>query len=60
MERLGKRAEFAHSAAGRNGSRMNDSKAESSSGTYPASALVRRLLVDEALTHWPRYAVASC
>ena len=58
METLGKRAEFAHSAAGRNGSRMNVSKAEPSSGTYPASVLVRRLVVDEALAHWPSYAIA--
>ena len=29
-----------------------------SSDTYSTFALVRRLLVSEALTHWPRYAVA--
>ena len=29
-----------------------------SSDIYSTFALVRRLLVDEALTHWPRYAVA--
>jgi ATP-binding cassette, subfamily B, bacterial MsbA len=29
-----------------------------SSNAYPAFALVRRLLVDEALVRWPRYAVA--
>ncbi|MDE2372823.1 MAG: ABC transporter ATP-binding protein, partial [Hyphomicrobiales bacterium] len=37
---------------------MNVSKAELSSGTYPAAVLIRRLLIDEALAHWPRYAVA--
>ena len=58
METLGKRAEFVNSAAGRNGSRMNVSKAEPSSGSYPASVLIRRLVVDEALAHWPSYAIA--
>ena len=29
-----------------------------SSDSYSTFALVRRLLVSEALTHWPRYAVA--
>jgi ATP-binding cassette, subfamily B, bacterial MsbA len=37
---------------------MNLLKAASSSDKYSAYALLRRLLVDEALTHWPRYAVA--
>jgi len=37
---------------------MNASTA-GSSNAYPTFALVRRLLVDEALGHWPRYAVAS-
>jgi subfamily B ATP-binding cassette protein MsbA len=36
---------------------MNDSTA-GSSDAYSTSALVRRLLVDEAWAHWPRYAVA--
>jgi ATP-binding cassette, subfamily B, bacterial MsbA len=30
-----------------------------SSNAYPTFALLRRLLVDEALAHWPRYALAS-
>jgi subfamily B ATP-binding cassette protein MsbA len=30
-----------------------------SSNAYPTFALLRRLLVDEALGHWPRYALAS-
>ena len=30
-----------------------------SSDAYPTFALLRRLLVDEALAHWPRYALAS-
>jgi ATP-binding cassette subfamily B protein len=30
-----------------------------SSNAYPTFALLRRLLVDEALTHWPRYALAA-
>ena len=38
---------------------MNLSKAASStSDQYSTYALLRRLLVDEALGHWPRYAVA--
>ena len=37
---------------------MKNSKAESSAGAYPASVLIRRLVVDEALAHWPRYAIA--
>jgi subfamily B ATP-binding cassette protein MsbA len=36
---------------------MRDSTAETSDD-YSTSALVRRLLLDEALTYWPRYAVA--
>src|SRR5208282_1499619 len=36
---------------------MRDSTAETSDN-YSTSALVRRLLLDEALTFWPRYAVA--
>ena len=36
---------------------MRDSTAETSDN-YSTNALVRRLLVDEALTFWPRYAVA--
>ncbi len=36
---------------------MKDSTAESSDD-YSTYALVRRLLVDEAWAHWPRYAVA--
>ena len=36
---------------------MRDSTAETSDN-YSTSALVRRLLLDEALTYWPRYAVA--
>jgi ATP-binding cassette, subfamily B, bacterial MsbA len=40
-----------------NGSRMKASPA-ASSDAYPAFALVRRLLVDEALAHWPRYVIA--
>ncbi len=30
-----------------------------SSNAYPTFALLRRLLVDEALAHWPRYALAT-
>ena len=30
-----------------------------SSNAYPTFALMRRLLVDEAFAHWPRYALAS-
>ncbi len=30
-----------------------------SSNDYPTFALLRRLLVDEALAHWPRYALAT-
>ena len=37
---------------------MKDSTA-GSSDAYPTFALLRRLLVDEALVHWPRYALAS-
>ena len=37
---------------------MKDSTA-GSSDAYPTFALLRRLLVDEALAHWPRYALAS-
>jgi ATP-binding cassette, subfamily B, bacterial MsbA len=44
---------------GRTGLRMNLSKAASSeTDKYSARVLLRRLLVDEALGHWPRYAVA--
>jgi subfamily B ATP-binding cassette protein MsbA len=43
----------------RTGLRMNLSKAASSeTDKYSARILLRRLLVDEALGHWPRYAVA--
>jgi ATP-binding cassette, subfamily B, bacterial MsbA len=46
-------------ARGRTGLRMNLSKAASSeTDKYSARILLRRLLVDEALGHWPRYAVA--
>ena len=37
---------------------MKKSKAGSSAGAYPAFTLIRRLVVDEALAHWPRYAIA--
>ena len=37
---------------------MKAARAESFSGAYPARVLIRRLLVDEALAHWPRYAIA--
>src|SRR5579872_7502230 len=38
--------------------RMTVSVAESSN-PYPTFALLRRLLVDEALTHWRRYVIAA-
>ena len=44
-------------ASGANGSRMRSFPAESSD-KYPTYPLLRRLLVDEALGHWPRYAGA--
>ncbi len=37
---------------------MNASTAVSADNKYSTYVLVRRLLVDEALGHWPRYAVA--
>lgn len=40
--------------SGANGSRMRSFPAESSD-KYPTYPLLRRLLVDEALGHWPRY-----
>jgi len=55
MERAGSAARnFARHA---NGSRMKAAKA-GASDAYPALALVRRLLVDEALAYWRRYAIA--
>ena len=44
-------------AAGRDGLRMEFRLAESTDN-YSTLALVRRLLVDEALAHWPFYALA--
>jgi ATP-binding cassette subfamily B protein len=58
MERTGARASRMPAAAGRNGSRMKDSTA-GSPDQYSTLVLVRRLLVDEALVHWRRYAIAS-
>jgi ATP-binding cassette, subfamily B, bacterial MsbA len=40
------------------GQRMTVSTAESPNA-YPTFALLRRLLLNEALGHWPRYAIAS-
>jgi len=59
MERskVRKLAQFGRSGTQRNGSRMKAATA-ASPDAYPTFALVRRLLVSEAWTHWPRYLIA--
>jgi ATP-binding cassette, subfamily B, bacterial MsbA len=47
----------AQAAARQNGSRM-EAPTANTSDDYSTLALIRRLLVDEALTHWPLYAMA--
>jgi ATP-binding cassette, subfamily B, bacterial MsbA len=57
MEQYRRRAADAGRKRDRNGSCMTLSKAASSEN-YSTYVLLRRLLVEEAFHHWPRYAVA--
>src|SRR5580698_5178204 len=57
MERPWQPLAGVQAAARRNGPHMEAPKAETSDD-YSTLALVRRLLIDEDLTHWPLYALA--
>src|SRR5580698_5231836 len=57
MERPWQPLAGVQAAATLNGSRM-DAPTAKTSDDYSTLALIRRLLIDEALTHWPLYALA--